>query len=197
MIDPAFLPFLIALAIMLGLVVMQLLPVIGAADIDHDVADGGLWGLLGLGRVPLMLWLALLAFFFAALGASLQAWLRARDLPALATGWATMAGFALGLPATVLVSRWIGPWLPHDESDAVSREALLGKRAVISVGTATAGSPARASVRDAAGTLHLVLVEPHAPGVVLQTGDCVLLVRAEGDLFFGLNDDDRQLGALG
>jgi len=61
------------------------------------------------------------------------------------------------------------------------------------VGTARAASPARAKVKDAFGQPHFVMVEPHQPGTELAEGETVLLVRREGQLFFGVAYENPNL----
>lgn len=200
-------PFAAALVLMTMLAVIQ---VIGLADMlgDHDVgthagahadisAPGGLidgmFSLIGLGRLPLMVWLPVALGLFAALGVSIQA-LSENLLGTPLNRWAAAAIAAVaGLPLTGLVSRPLARILPHDETTAVSTEMLLGRRGVITDGTARAGSPARARVHDLHGQAHHVMVEPHETGDELAAGAEVLLVRREAGTFFATGLAHRQL----
>ncbi|MBH5322271.1 YqiJ family protein [Aurantiacibacter sediminis] len=207
------LPFAIALGVM---ALLTLLQVIGlgdfdfGGDVDLDVgADGeiadptsaGLGGaittLLGLGKVPLFVWLIVYLLLFAVIGMSIQAF--ASDLtgtPLFAWLAALIAGGA-SLPVTATLVRPLGRLLPQDETSAVSLNTLVGKRAVITDGTSEKGSAARARVRDHHGQTHYVMVEPHEDASVIPAGDEVLLVRREGNVFFGVPLAERKLAPMG
>jgi hypothetical protein len=83
--------------------------------------------------------------------------------------------------------------MPKDRTTAVSLESLVRREAVIQTGTARARSPARAKVKDAFGHPHFVMVEPHDEGAELGEGEKVLLVRREGEVFFGVSYDSPML----
>ena len=191
-------PFAAALLLMTMLAFIQ---VVGLADIlgDHDLdvhaetgahADipggfmDGFFSLIGLGRVPLMVWLALFLGLFAALGVSLQQLLLALTGAPLDRWLAAAIAAAASLPVTGILARPLGRILPHDETSAVTTDTLLGRRGVITDGTARTGSPARARVRDMHGHPHHVMVEPHEAADELRAGDEVLLVRREDEIFF-------------
>jgi len=197
------LPFMAALGFMLLLAIVQL---VGGglfdfdadADLDADVdnslgAADGLLSLIGFGKLPLVMWLALLLFLFAGTGVGVQslanAFLGAPFGPLLAS--AIAAGLAL--PLTGVVSRPIARILPGDETSAVTLDTLVGRRARISTGRARAGYPARAQVTDHFGQLHNVMVEPHDRSAELAEGEEILLVRRERDTFLAVGLDDRRL----
>jgi hypothetical protein len=199
------LPFAVALALMVVLAIVQLIGLGGFdfdadgevdLDLDADSTPGAMSGLLsiiGVGRVPFMIWLALFLFIFAAMGVSIQ------SLAASLTGapldillGAVIAG-AAALPVTGILSRPLAHILPGDETSAVHTDSLLGRRARIAIGRAVAGSPARAIVHDLHGQTHNVMVEPHDPAAEMLEGDEVLLVRREGEIFFCIATHDRRL----
>lgn len=204
--EPHNMPFAAALLLMAMLVVIQ---VIGLADVlgDHDVGvhadshvpaapDGlldGLASLIGLGRVPLMVWLALFLGLFAALGVSVQQLADALLGTPLDRWVAAALAVVAALPVTGMVARPLGRILPHDETTAVSIDMLLGRRGVITDGTARAGSPARARVHDLHGQPHHVMVEPHEASDELAAGAEVLLLRREAEIFFVTGLAHRQL----
>lgn len=200
------LPFAVAFVFVLLLALVQafgLADMFGAdgeidANIENDAglqggAFDGLFTLLGIGRVPLTVWLALFLFAFAAIGVSVQ------ELSAQVTGsplyrWlaAILAGCA-ALPVTGALVRPLSAILPRDESSAVNTDSLVGRRATITDGIARAGSPARARVRDMYGQAHHVMVEPHETSSQLHAGDEVLLVRREGHQFYATALAERRL----
>jgi hypothetical protein len=201
---PYNLPFLLAL---IGLAVIALVQVIGlshaidgAGHIDApDGIDGGDFGealtaLLGLGRVPLMIWLSSLLLIFGSTGLIGQAWIADMLGAPLSAGWAALAAGAAALPLNSLAMRPLGAVMPKDETTAVTLDALVRRDAEIQIGTARAGSPARAKVIDVHGQAHFVMVEPHDATTELQTGDTVLLVRREGETFYGVRYESPLLG---
>ncbi len=209
LLEPHNLPFLIALV---ALVLISLAQIIGLgdvfdgadADFDLDVDAGatggsagfvdGAFSLLGLGKVPLLIWLMMLLFVFAAIGVAgqeLAASLLGRPLdPALA---AVLAGIG-ALPLNGVLTRPLSGILPQDETTAVSLDSLVRRDAEIQIGTAKRGSPARSKVMDVFGKPHFVMVEPHDPETALQAGETVLLVRREGETFFAVHYESPLLG---
>ena len=63
-------------------------------------------------------------------------------------------------------------------------------------GFAAADHPARAKVRDRNGYLHHVMVEPHEAASRMEEGDELLLVRREGQTFYGVALSERKLAPL-
>lgn len=208
------LPFAIALGLMALLALLQLIglgnfdstPDVDLdvdADVDAqamDVGGAGVLGaittLLGLGRVPLFVWLMVFLLLFSVIGLSVQAF--AADLAgAPLYSWlaAVIAGGA-ALPLTSGLVRPLGRIMPRDETSAVGIDSLVGRRATITTGRAAAGHPARARVRDRHGLDHYVMVEPHEAGSEMLEGDELLLVRREGETFFGIALAERKLAPV-
>ena len=207
LLEPYNLPFAVAF---LALFAIGLLQVIGAGDffdgvgdveIDLDADDGleasgfldGVFSVLGIGKVPFLIWLASLLFIFATVGVIGQALIVGATGSPLSAGFAALLSVAASVPLNGLAVRPIGALLPKDETSAVSLESLVRRDAVIHTGTARAASPARAQVKDAFGHPHFVMVEPHDPGAELTEGETVLLVRREGELFFGVRYESKLL----
>lgn len=189
LLDPHNLPFAAALCLLAVLAAMQVVGIadmIGDSEVDHDTggAMDGLLSLLGVGRVPFMIWLALLLVVFAALGLSIQALAASLTGGPLAAALAALFAGGAALPLTALLARPLGAILPQDETSAVTLDALLGRRGHVTDGVARRGSPARARVRDLHGTTHHVMIEPHEDADEFHSGDEVLLVRREGEAFF-------------
>ena len=210
LLEPYNLPFALALAGLFALAVLQLA---GAGDLfdsagdveidlDADIADGleasgffeSVFSLLGIGRVPFLIWLASLLLAFAVTGVVGQALITSLTGGPLSAGFAALLAGAVALPVNGLLVRPIEAILPQDETSAVGLESLVRRDAVIQTGTARAASPARAKVKDAFGHPHFVMVEPHDPQAELTEGDTVLLVRREGQLFFGVHYESPLLG---
>lgn len=203
-------PFAVSFALLFLIAAMQVLglgDIFGNAEADGDFdldvdVDGhagaveGLTSVVGLGKMPFLMWFSLLLFLFSSIGIGgqyLVEQLTGAMLPALIAGPAALVA---ALPVTGLASSAVAAVLPKDETSAVSRRTLLGKRGHIDIGTARRGSPARAIVKDIHGQTHNVMVEPHEDGAHYAAGEEVLLVRQEGDLFFAVSDSDRRLGTV-
>lgn len=196
------LPFAIAFV---ALFVIGALQIFGAGDffdgagdieieLDADIADGleasgfmdGVFSLLGIGKVPFLIWLSCLLFIFATIGVIGQAIIGGLTGSPLSASLAALAAAGAALPLNGFAVRPIAALLPRDETTAVSLESLVRRDAVIQTGTARASSPARAKVKDAFGHPHFVMVEPQDEHAELAEGETVLLVRREGQLFFGV-----------
>ncbi len=204
LLEPHNLPFLIAFG---ALAVIALLQVTGVSEAiegagDFDSPDGlemgglgdALTTLLGLGRVPLLIWLAALLFVFATVGVIGQSVLASMLGAPLSAGWAALAAGAAALPLNSLAMRPLGAVIPKDETTAIDLDDLVRRDAEIQIGTARAGSPARAKVIDMHGQAHFIMVEPHDPTLVFTAGDTVLLVRREGPTFYGVQYESPLLG---
>jgi Protein of unknown function (DUF1449) len=204
LLEPHNLPFLIAFG---ALAVIALLQVTGVSEAiegagEFDSPDGlemgglgdALTTLLGLGRVPLLIWLAALLFVFACVGVIGQSLLTSMLGAPLSAGWAALAAGGAALPLNSLAMRPLGAVIPKDETTAIDLDDLVRRDAEIQIGTARAGSPARAKVIDMHGQAHFIMVEPHDPTLAFTAGDTVLLVRREGPTFYGVQYESPLLG---
>lgn len=209
------LPFAIALGVMLLLGLLQFIGLGdfefgGDVEIDLDAdfdmdADGivgdptsaGLGGalttLLGLGKVPFFVWLMTFLLLFAGIGVGVQGFADSLTGSPLYSWLAALIAGGAAIPVTATLVRPIGAIMPQDETSAVSLNSLVGKRGQITDGKSAKGSPARARVRDRFGQTHYVMVEPHEGASVIPAGDEVLLVRREGQTFFGVPLAERKL----
>ncbi|RJY08878.1 YqiJ family protein [Aurantiacibacter aquimixticola] len=205
------LPFAIALGLM---VLLGLLQIIGVGDFEFDadidvdadgmIADptsagigGALTTLLGLGRVPFFVWLMTFLLLFAGIGVSVQGLAEGLTGSPLYAWLAALIAGGASVPVTATLVRPLGRLLPQDETTAVGLESLVGKRGKVTEGKAERGSPARAKVRDHHGHAHYVMVEPHEDASVIAAGDDILLVRREGQTFFGVPLAERKLAPMG
>jgi hypothetical protein len=150
-----------------------------AFDIDFDSDTGGLLTLLGLGKVPLIVWVALqlgifvlLGYFFSSLAASLlgvsSIWL------AVAVGFVSV--WLSSLACTVL-----SKVVPRVESDVVSNKSFSGSVAVVVTGDASYTKFAMAVVRDIHNKPHNIKVKAFDEGVELLQGSNVVLVEMQND----------------
>jgi hypothetical protein len=199
------LPFAGAGFLLVGLMLLQLsgatdlVPDLDA-DMDGDVdgfgAADGLLSFLGLGRLPLMIWIALFLLLFTVVGYAGQQIIEGMT-GVLLSGWlaAPLAAVA-AIPATALFARPLGRIMPKDETTAVSIDSLIGRFAVLGTGTARPGSPARAKVIDIHGHPHFVMVEPDTGAPEFVSGEKLLLVRREGAVFKAITQGGHHLPRL-
>ena len=166
------------------------------ADSDLPEASDGLLAMLGLGRLPLLLWLALFLMVFGLLGYSgQQLW---QSLTGnMASAWlAGPVAFAVSLPITGAAARVLARVMPQDETTAVGIDSLVGRFATVQTGTASPGNAARARVTDIHGRPHFVMVEPDNTDQVLHEGEDILLVRREGETFKAISRGGHFLPGL-
>ena len=204
------LPFAIALGLMLLLGLLQCVGVGdfdfgGDVDVDFDgeIGDptsaglgGALTTLLGLGKVPFFVWLMVFLLLFAAIGVGVQGFAESLTGSPLYAWLAAIIAGGASIPATAVLVRPIGRIMPQDETTAVGLDSLVGKRGKITTGKAAKGSPARTKVYDRHGQAHYVMVEPHEDASEMLEGDEVLLVRREGQTFFGVPLAERKLAPV-
>ncbi len=205
---PANLPFTVALAVMLLLLVVELvglvtglgasdfldglLPEFGDAD-GAEVASASLgerfMGWLLLGKVPALILLALFLTGFGLLGLLLQGSLRSLFGFMLPAWLAALIVFPLSLPWVRALGLGVARIMPRDETQLASPRSLDGHVGTIVIGTAPTGSPAQAKLRDDVGQTQYVMVEPDQPEDSFNAGDAVLLVSQRGPVFRVIRPD--------
>tara|TARA_R110001606_G_scaffold299219_1_gene446981 strand:+ start:1196 stop:1819 length:624 start_codon:yes stop_codon:yes gene_type:complete len=182
--------FAAALVLMIALGLLQLIGFGGFdsdidmdADVDGTGVAGGLLSFLGWGRLPFMILLVLFLMIFGLTGFAGQQFVQSLTGGLLPPFLAVTGALLVALPVTGLLSKPLARILPGDETTAVSIDDLTGRRAIIDIGTARPGYPARAKVKDRHGHGHALMVEPDNEDGIFVTGEEVLLVRREGDIF--------------
>lgn len=191
---PENLPFTVALALMLMIGVVEAVGIGASAahvDADLDLHDGShLLGWLGFGAVPLLILLVIFLALFGLIGLIGQR-VAVELFGAPLSPWLAAPAAALAsLPLLGVTARAAAAVMPRDETTAVGRDTLIGKRATVTIGTARVGAPARAIVRDEHGLNHFVMVEPFSDGTEAREGQSLLLVRRTGELFIGLAEGE-------
>ena len=185
------LAFVIALGTMVLIGLVEAVG-LGSSALGHDLdLDGhGEWlGWLGFGRLPLLMLLVVFLACFSVIGLVGQQ-IAVSTIGTLLPGWiAIPAAGVAALPATGGMARIVGAIMPRDETTAIGIDQLIGLHAQILVGTAAAGSPAKARVRDFHGQTHYVMVEPDTPDTRFTEGTEILLVRRENQVFRAISSD--------
>ncbi|MDJ0789005.1 MAG: YqiJ family protein [Myxococcota bacterium] len=160
----------------------------GHGGAEHQLAaDAGLltpvlsW--LQIGRVPILVLLVIFLTAFALAGLGIQALLHGSLGIQLPGSLAWIPAVAVAIPSVRVFGGIVARILPKEETTAVSERTFVGRIATIVLGTARAGQPTQARLRDEHGRSHYVLVEPDLEGDEFAEGDAVLLVKPEGARF--------------
>jgi hypothetical protein len=150
------------------------------AEIEAEAPEASTAGVimwLGIGVLPVMIWLVVLLAGFGVSGIGFQLILRGllgSDLPG---GLAAIPAGAIGL----WVARKFGPTvmrlLPKPQADGTPERVLARRRGVVTQGTASRGRPAEVRVMDRFGKTHYVQAEPLQDSDTLEQGTDVLVLR--------------------
>lgn len=136
---------------------------------------------LGLGRMPLLIWIAALLLGFGLSGIGIQMILRdtlGLTLPAIIPAIpAAMVGLWFARSFGALFARL----LPKTETQSLSTRRLGRRRGVVSQGTAERGRPAEVRVVDHYGNTHYIRAEPYRTEDSLPQGSEVLVLRVARD----------------
>lgn len=171
-------------------------------DADADVDGGDLHGpgafaqILGwfhIGRVPLLVVLVLFLMSFGVIGLAIQSTVGELTGHLLPAALASVPAFLGAVPVVRVVGGLIARLIPKEETSAVSQRTFIGRVAVVVLGTARAGEPAQARLRDEYGRSHYVMVEPDVAGEEFATGEEVLLVKSAGARFRGIRPPSEAL----
>jgi hypothetical protein len=157
-------------------------------EVDHELSLSSFLGWLGLGRMPLMVWLVVVLTSFGLTGLVLQAVVRELAGGLLPAGVAAPVALFLCLPVLRVSGNLLVRILPKDETSAVAERSFVGQLAVVVLGTARRGQPAQAKLKDPYGQTHYLLVEPGEEEEAFETGTQVLLVDRAGAVFTGVRN---------
>lgn len=208
-------PFSIALALVLGLVLLELVMLLlggslltseadgpeldldadagadieaGLDELDMDGPDTGGSGAgsaltwLGIGRVPVIVWIASFLAGFGLSGFVLQ--------QSFAGAFGAMLPAMLAVPAALapavlfakIVSGWLGRLVPRTETSAMQPRHFAGLHGTVTQGTARRGQPAEVRVRDRHGNLHYLRLEPYEDTDLPAGTDVTVIRRKDGTL---------------
>jgi Protein of unknown function (DUF1449) len=185
-------PFAAALALMLGLSVLEGIGLMMSHSPSHaldslipEVPEGidGALGWLHLGRVPVLVLLILFLAGFALSGYLIQSLAKGMSGVLLPVWLAVLPSVFVGFSAVNGLGALIAKLIPRDESSAVTEASMIGRAGVIVRGTARVGYAAEAKVRDVNGRAHYLMVEPDMDEQTFSEGAAVLLVRKVGSRF--------------
>lgn len=144
---------------------------------DAPEVGGGLSQWLGLGKMPMLIWLAAVLLGFGLSGTALQLALR-EVFSFMVPAWAAAVpagGFALWFARSF--GAGFARILPQVETEALSDRSLGRRRGIVTQGTAAKGRPAEVRVMDGFGNAHYLRAEPFAKGEEIHQGTEVLVIR--------------------
>lgn len=195
-IQPGTAPFWVALLVVAGLGLVELVSVVlglsasGLLDdsVGHHGPDGHEAGLLGgwmswlnAGGVPILVLSVILLSAFAAFGFAIQGIAASilRPLPLLA---AVPLALAPTVPTTRWLSRGIAKVIPRDETNALSQADFIGLIGTVTIGPLDRGHPGAVRVKDRHDNIHTLRAQA-APGHLIETGALVVIVDGADGLF--------------
>lgn len=207
--------FTVALAVMLTIAIMEgvamflgaglsdfIDSILPETDLDLDLdldADGSVFskvlGWLRVGRVPALMLLIVFLTAFGLIGLALQSAIESVVGFYLPAWMAVIPAFLMALPVVRLLGGALNAIIPKDETDAVSATSFVGRIAIITLGTASAGSPAEAKLTDEHGHTHYIMVEPDEPLLNFEQGSSVLLTEHHGAVFKGIVNSSSAMAA--
>ena len=212
---PQNLPFSVALALMFGIAVLEgVTAVFGAAlsglldslipgfEADLDLSDvevqspnalSRLLGWLRVGKVPVLILLVIFLTGFGLIGLGIQSLTNNISGHLWPAYIASIPAVILALPIVRVFGGAISFIIPKDETEAVSQESFIGRIGSITLGSAKAGSPAEAKVRDEFGNSHYIMVEPDNVNEEFDSATPILIVKKEGHLYKVIRNDNDNL----
>lgn len=148
---------------------------------------------LRIGRVPILVLVVIFLLAFGLSGLVMQTLLYTTLGFRLPASIAVVPALAIAVPTLRVLGGLAENVIPRDESSAVSQDAFVGRIAVITLGTATAGSPAQGRLRDRYQQAHYVMIEPDDESVELEQGAEVLIVRRDGSRYRAIPNPSADL----
>ncbi|MDZ4813713.1 MAG: YqiJ family protein [Pseudomonadota bacterium] len=148
-----------------------------------------LLGWLRAGKVPVFMLVGIFLGIFGVCGLLMQMALVSFGIGLLPGLLAAVLMFLLSMPFVRVAASLLGDLLPRDETQVLSQQALIGRIAVIVIGTARGGAPAQAKLRDEFRTTHYLMVEPMHDLDVFEQGEEVLLMAKDGARYRAVRAD--------
>lgn len=156
-------------------------------DLGQLAADAGPLSWLGMGSVPMIIWLTGVLTSFGLVGYFLQL-ASSYVLGSPMNAW--LASVIVLLPALTLggrTARFIGRLFPKNATTAIARRSYGKRRGVITVGTARSGKPAQARFVDGYGNFHYAMVVPMDANEEIPQGSEVAIFRGRDGVLKAVN----------
>lgn len=195
-IQPGTGPFWVAVMVVAGLGLVELISVLLGASASALIDDGighhgpgeheaGLLGgwmsWLNAGGVPILVLAVILLSTFAVFGFAIQA-VAAVFLGPLPHVVAGPTSALLAVPVTRWLSRGLARIIPRDETAALSQAEFIGLVGTVTIGPLDQGHPGSVRVKDRHDNIHILRTQA-APGHLIKTGALVVIVDGVEGLF--------------
>lgn len=145
-------------------------------DFDVDTDAGGHLTLLGLGKVPLIVWLTFFFGLFSIIGYSANA--LSNSIVGFMPIWLSLVPVAIAsFIINGVLCRLFAKTFPRFETTAVSTDTFSGRIAKLTIGNATYTKFAMGVVLDEHNTSHNIRVQAMDDGVILDHTNQVILVQ--------------------
>lgn len=163
---------------------------ISGPHLDNTVFDKALlW--LQIRQLPILIWIIIALSTFGWIGLILQGVLYSAIDWVLPGSIMSIISLIVSLPIVRKLSLSLAKILPKDESTAVSLDSLIGRIAVITLGSASHQNPSVAKVKDYFGYSHYILIEPDIKSEIFQNGQAVLIVKRAANIFYGIENQNE------
>ncbi len=152
------------------------------ADVDIEVETGaasvaGPASWLGIGKMPVLIWIAAVLVGFGISGLVLQSLVMGLLGSALPAGLAVLPAAIIGIGFAKRFGTAFARLLPKTETTAVSEKFLGRRTGVVTQGTARRGTPSEVKVTDRHGNTHYIRGEPLKDDIEIPAGTEVLVLR--------------------
>lgn len=186
--DPANLPFIIAITLAIAIGILELISLLVGGLTDWfdailpdkdfgDISGFSVMDYLCIGRIPFLMWLVVFLMSYGICGLILQ------SLIGLNVLLAGIIVLFIAIFPTRYISLVLQKILPQDETTALYSDSFIGSEAVIVLGIAKVGYPAQAKFTDMHNQTHYVMVEPLNANEEFSVGNTIVLYEQAGSIF--------------
>jgi hypothetical protein len=145
-------------------------------DFDADTDLGGHLTLLGLGKVPFIIWLTFFFGLFSILGYAINA--ISNSVVGFLPMWLSIVPVAIvSFMINGVFCKVFASVFPRFETTAVSTDTFSGRVAKVTIGNATFTKFAMGVVLDEHNTSHNIRIQAMDNGIVLNQNNQVILVE--------------------
>lgn len=152
-------------------------PEVDAELPEADMPQTGPASWLGIGKMPVLIWIAALLLGFGVTGFALQSMFTSTFGYSLPASLAAFPALIAGIWFARTFGAGFARALPKTETTAMSERHLGRRTGVVTQGTARRGSPSEVKVQDRHGNTHYLRGEPLKDDDEIAAGTEVLVLR--------------------